>query len=114
MRLNMEKVKSKITIGNKLKQARLSIGLTQEQVSEKIGCAPRYIGQLESNQTMGSIPLILKLCNLYNVTLNDLYSDYLDIPAEKDLTKISGYFNLNNEHKSIVENSISFLNKLEN
>lgn len=32
-----------IKIGEKLKNARLSCGLTQEQVCEKIGCAPRYI-----------------------------------------------------------------------
>lgn len=34
---------NKIEIGEKLKKARLSCGLTQEQVCEKINCAPRYI-----------------------------------------------------------------------
>lgn len=102
-----------IEIGEKLKKARISNGLTQEQVCEKIDCATRYIGQLETNQTRGSIPIILSLCNLYKITPNDLYSDYLEINTD-DLSKIVGYSNLNDEHKSIVENTITFLNKLEN
>ena len=107
-------MKNIINIGEKLKQARISCNLTQEQASEKAGCASRYIGQLETNQSMGSIPLLLKLCNLYNITLNDLYCDYLKSDSNSEITKISGYFKLNDEHKRIIENNISFLNKLEN
>lgn len=104
-----------IEIGQKLKEARKSIGLTQEQVCEKLNCASRYIGQLETNQTKGSIPIIIALCNLYGISLNDLYSDYLKIDSTfQDLSKISGYFNLNDDYKSIVENNIAFLNKLQN
>ena len=104
-----------IKIGDKLKKARQSCGLTQEEVSEKIGCAPRYVGQLETNRATGSIPMILEFCTLYNITLNDLYCDYLPADCDsKDLTNFSGYFKLNDEHRSIIDNTIAFLNKLEN
>ena len=73
----MKHKNDKIEIGQKLKNARLSCGLTQEQVCEKIECASRYIGQIETNQTVGSISTILKLCSLYGITLNDIYADYL-------------------------------------
>lgn len=106
---------TKIEVGQKLKQARISCGFTQEDVCEKIGCATRYIGQLETNQTQSSISLILKLCSLYNITLNDLYSDYLNTNQPKeDLSQIAGYFSLNDEYRSIIQNSITFLNKLQN
>lgn len=106
---------NKIEIGEKLKNARLSCGLTQEQACEKIHCAPRYIGQLETNNTIGSISLILELCNLYSITLNDLYADYLDIESTtNDLSHIIGYFKLNSYNRSIIENNIAFLNKLQN
>ena len=106
-------MKNIINVGEKLKNARISCNLTQEEASEKAGCAPRYIGLLETNQSMGSIPLILKLCSIYGITPNDLYADYLDLESNTDLTKIIGYFKLNDEHKKIIENSISFMNKLE-
>lgn len=101
-------------IGQKLKEARKSCGFTQDEVSEKINCAPRYLGQLETNQTNGSIPIIIKLCSLYGITLDYLYSDYLKADNKLDgLSKIIGYFKLNDEHQSIIENNITFLNKLE-
>ena len=103
-----------IKIGKKLKQARISCGYTQEQVCEILECAPRYVGQLETNQTVGSISFIIDLCSLYKITLNDLYSDYIKQDNNLDLTKISGYFNLNEEYRSIIDNNISFLNKLQN
>lgn len=103
-----------IKIGEKLKNARQSCGLTQEQVCEKIDCAPRYIGQLETNQSKGSISLIIELCSLYGITLNDLYSDYLKVDnGINDLTNIAGYFNLDDEYRSIIDNNIAFLNKLQ-
>lgn len=34
---------NKIEIGEKLKSARQSCGLTQEQACEKLHCSPRYI-----------------------------------------------------------------------
>lgn len=103
-----------IEIGKKLQNARKSCGFTQEQVGEKIGCAPRYIGQIETNQTKSSIPIIIKLCSLYGITLDYLYSDYLDLDSiPYDLSSIVGYFKLNDEHKAIIENTIVFLNRLE-
>ena len=108
----MRHINKHVEIGEKLKNARLSCGLTQDEVSEQIDCAPRYIGQLETNRTTGSISVILELCNLYGITLNDLYSDYLN-EERNDITSISGFFKLNDDHKSIIINSISYMNKLE-
>ena len=67
----------KLTYGEKLKMARLSLGLTQEKVSEYLGLAPRYISDIERNKTKGSITTLIKLCNIYNITPNDLLSDYI-------------------------------------
>lgn len=112
----MKHTNKEIKIGDKLKNARISCGYTQEQVSEKIDCSPRYIGQLETNQSNGSISLIIELCTLYGITLNELYSDYLKpvVHDLKDTTNISGYFKLNEEYRCIVDNAITFLNTLQN
>lgn len=103
-----------IKIGNKLKQARLACGLTQEQVSEKLDCATRYIGQLEKDAANGSISTILALCTIYKITTNDLFSDYFASNDNTNFENIFGYQKLNMEHRRIVDNTIEFLNKLEN
>lgn len=114
----MKKVsKLDIKVGNILKNARIAAGLTQEQVAEKLDCSNRYIGQLETNRTIGSIDLIIELCNLYGVSLNDIYGDYLKFDFKEisqNFPGIVGYHQLNNEYRSIVDNTISYLNKLQN
>ena len=106
-----------IKVGQKLKNARLAAGFTQEQVAEKLDCSNRYIGQLETDRTLGSIDFILELSNLYNVTLNDIYSDYLKFDFDElkeNFPNIVGYYNLNDEFKSIIDNNIQYLNSLQN
>lgn len=116
--MNGEKMKRisslNIEVGEKLKNARLAAGYTQEQVAEIIDCSSRYISQLETNRTLGSIDSILKLCNLYKISLNDIYSDYFEFKFNeyKDTQNIIGYNALNDEYKSIVDNTIQYLNNL--
>ena len=57
-----------LKIGKKLKEARISNGYTQEQVAEIADCSSRYIAQLETDATSGSISLLIKLCKLYHIT----------------------------------------------
>lgn len=105
-----------IKIGKKLKTARISAGYTQEEVSEKLDYSTRYIGQLETNRTLGSIDLLIELCNLYNVTLNDIYSDYLKFDfdnSKENIPNIIGYYELTEEYRSIVDNNIQYLNNLQ-
>lgn len=102
-----------LNIGNKLKNARIASGLTQEEVAEKLNSSSRYLGQLETNRSFGSINLLIDLCNLYNITLNDLYSDYLKNPSKNGNSSIIGYNELNEEYRSIIDNNIQFLNNLQ-
>lgn len=105
----------KIKVGDKLQKARISNGYTQEQVAEIIGCSSRYIGQLETDTTSGSISLIINLCNLYHITLNDLYGEFIDIKTDlSNNLSFSGYIGLNDEYKSIIDININYLNKLQN
>ncbi len=112
------KNKFNIEVGSILQNARIAKNLTQEEVAEKVDCSSRYIGQLETNRTLGSIDLIIELCNLYGITLNDLYGIYLkaiNLSASKDkCPNIVGYNELSSEYRSIIDNNINFLNTLQN
>lgn len=112
------KNKFNIAVGSILQNARIAKNLTQEEVAEKVDCSSRYIGQLETNRTLGSIDLIIELCNLYDITLNDLYGIHLkaiNLSASKDkFPNIIGYNELSSEYRSIIDNNINFLNTLQN
>ena len=111
------KNKFNIEVGSILQNARIAKNLTQEEVAEKVDCSSRYIGQLETNRTLGSIDLIIELCNLYEISLNDIYGIYLkaiNLSASKDkCPNIVGYNELPSEYRSIIDNNISFLNTLQ-
>ena len=112
------KNKFNIEVGSILQNARIAKNLTQEEVAEKVDCSSRYIDQLETNRTLGSIDLIVELCNLYEISLNDIYGIYLkaiNLSASKDkCPNIVGYNELSSEYRSIIDNNISFLNTLQN
>lgn len=102
-----------INIGHILKSARISAGYTQEEAAEKVNCSNRYLGQLETDRTLGSISLIIDLCNLYKISLNDIYSEYLSTNFDYNVSSVKGYQTLSAEYRSIVDNTIQFLNKLQ-
>lgn len=75
--MNNKKSEQNVNYGQKLKKAREALGLTQEKVAEYLGLGPRYISDIERNKTKGSIDTLIKLCNIYNITPNDLLSEYI-------------------------------------
>lgn len=103
-----------LKVGKKLQKARLACGYTQEEVAEIINCSSRYIGQLETNKSFGSISLMIELCNIYNITLNDIYADFINIKNDSNNSSIIGYSALKDEYKQIIDNNIAFLNSLQN
>ncbi len=103
-----------IKYGQKLKIARESLGLTQEKVAEYLGLGPRYISDIERNKTKGSIDTLVKLCNIYNITPNDLLNEYIYFNIETTNIDLSGFYALNEEHQHIILDLIKFFNQQEN
>lgn len=100
-----------IKLGKKWKAVRQSLGLTQEMVSEKLDMGPRYVSDLERDITIGSIPVLIKLCNIYKITPTIILQDYLNI---KDDYKIPPEFldihKLSNRDKELV---LDLIRKME-
>lgn len=102
-----------INYGQKLKKARETIGLTQEKVAEYLGLGPRYISDIERNKTKGSIDTLIKLCNIYNISPNDLLSEYIYFDIDTTNIDLCGFYSLNKEHKNIILDLINFFNQQE-
>ena len=75
-------------IGTKIKNARMQANLTQEQVAEELNVSRQTISNWENEKTYPDIISIIKMSDLYQVSLDHLLkgeveqSDYLDYLEE--------------------------------
>jgi transcriptional regulator with XRE-family HTH domain len=74
------KLPSDIKIGERLKEARLSAGLSQRRLAEQLGIALRSYQYYETDRNYPAIPYLIMLADILNVS-----TDYLlgrsDSPA---------------------------------
>ena len=59
-------------IGNKIKEARNGVGLTQDQAAEKIMVSRQTISNWENGKTMPDIASVIKMSDLYHISLDEL------------------------------------------
>lgn len=82
--------------GKRIKRLRISTGLTQEQLAEKMNVTSTYIVKIENSQRTGSIEFSVELAYCFGVSL-----DYLLLGAEVE------------NKKQALQRVISFLSELE-
>lgn len=105
-------------IGNRLKQRRLQLGLTQQQVAEEIGAKKNTISNYECNISSPSEDVIVKLMDALKCDANYLYGDFLtsenDQPLDANEKKIiTAYRGFNDEGKEKVLDTISDMQQLD-
>lgn len=62
-------------IGSRLKKARIEMGLTQERVAEEIGVSRQSVSNWENNRSYPDIVSVIKLSDLYSVSLDELLKE---------------------------------------
>ena len=63
-----------IKIGKFIAECRKIQNLTQSQLAEKLGITDRAISKWENGRAMPDSSLMLDLCNILNISVNDLLS----------------------------------------
>jgi len=58
---------------NKVKIARVQVGLTQQQLAEKIGVTRQTISLIEKGKYNPTIKLCLDICYVVNKTLDEVF-----------------------------------------
>lgn len=73
-------------IGNKIKEARNGAELTQDQAAEKIMVSRQTISNWETGKTMPDIASVIKMSDLYHISLDELLKGDQDMmkKIEKD------------------------------
>lgn len=65
-------------VGDALQARRKAIGLTQEQMAEKIGISQNFYARIEAGTSGMSIETLMSICSVLLITPNDIL-----IPGEK-------------------------------
>ena len=65
---------NQIKIGKFIAQRRKNAGLTQMQLAEKLGITDRAVSKWENGKAMPDSSIMLELCDLLKITVNDLLS----------------------------------------
>lgn len=101
-----------IKIGKNLQKLRRSHGYTQERLAELIDCSARYISDIEQDKSKPSYENLVKICNVYKIGLDDIFSEYLKITENKALKySLSGFETLEQNNKDTIEHLIMYFNQ---
>ncbi len=97
-------------IGKKIKEARNNKNYTQEYVAEKIDKSPDIVRNIENGRSVGSVETLLNICNLLDITLDDVFYDLLQNKSEVLDEKIYKNFqDLTLKEKEMINMLISYL-----
>ncbi len=100
-----------IKIGKNLKMIRKSNGYTQERLAENIDVSVRYISDIEQDRSMPSYEVLIRICNIFKVSLDQIFSEYLKIKRNKSLEySIAGYEKLSKQNKRTIDHLITYFN----
>ena len=95
---------STIKIGKKIQAIRKSYGYTQEMLAEIIEVSVRYISEIEQDRAKPSYEVLVKICNLFNVSMDQIFSENIEY-------SLSGFDKLSKKDKNTIENLIMYFNK---
>ncbi len=108
----IKKVDALQILGNNIKTIRLSRGMTQEQMAEKLDRSINFVSLIELGKSGMSVPTIIDICNILDVDVSCIFKGLLDYKLkEKDKNIIDNINFLSNEDKEIVENLVKHLIK---
>ena len=112
---------NKKNIAKNLKTARRQRGLTQAQVAERTGVSTAHISHAEIGFGTISLPLLLEMCKLMNVTPNDILAgEYIpdnysyEASALHETGKYDkgmSYKNINPEDRPVLDCMYEFMKK---
>ena len=67
-----------IALGQRIRQERLKLNLTQEKLAEDVGLSTTYIGQVERGERSLTLGKLVLIVNRFGVTVDYLLSDSVE------------------------------------
>ena len=79
-------------IGEKIIKLRTVAGISQEQLAEKIQVSRQSVSKWEMDQALPQIDKVLQLCELFNISTDELLCDKIELPETYSERKGNKYF----------------------
>ena len=99
-------------LGGNILKLRKKSGLSHEQLGEKYDLSLRYISDIEQDRAKPSYEVLIKICNIFEISLDQIFSQYLSITGNKMLEyPLVGYDKLSGEDKKTIDHLIMYFNK---
>lgn len=70
-------------ISNNLRKLREKRGIKQKFIAEQLGISPNYYSQIENGHRPPQVEHLLKLRNIFNVSLDDIFFNHEIANCEK-------------------------------
>jgi transcriptional regulator with XRE-family HTH domain len=98
-----------VSHGQKIRQFRETLGLTQMEVCERTGVSRSYLSQIETGVRPGSLKVVSTLAEILNVPVGEIF-DFGEIGAE-EATLLEAFGELSSEDRKAVLRHATALNK---
>lgn len=96
--------------GKILREFRDKAGLTQEQLSEKLGISLKYISRIENGNNGIKTQTLIKYMNILGITPNTIYKEFLTHPQISENIELSEKVNsLSDEKKKFISSIVDLL-----
>ena len=106
------KEEGSVKIEKTIQEIRKSNGYTLEKLAETVEVSVRHISDIEQDRVKPSYEILIRICNLFGIGMNQIFSKHLKVKENKTLEyKLAGYDRLDKKDKETIENSIMYFNK---
>lgn len=76
-----------MTLGEKIVKLRIAAGLSQEQLAERMSVSRQSVSKWEMNQALPQIDKVLQLCELFDISSDELLRETISINTAKEEKK---------------------------
>ncbi len=101
-----------LSMGNRIREERLKLNLTQEQLAEKVHVSSAYIGQIERGERSVSLDVLLEIVNALGVTVDYLLADSYTGKYNESVVAYSLFRLLENRDPRDVDTAFAVINSL--
>lgn len=101
----------KVLLGKKLKQIRISRGISQEQLSEMIYLSPRQMSIIETGNSYPSLDTFIRIAEKLEFDINDFFNVNIKAQDETRQKVIEQIKTLDKKHLNLVSDIISAIEK---
>ena len=76
---------TKELLGARIKELRKAKGLSQEELSEKVGIDSKHLSRIEVGKSYPSLDTLERIANALNIEIKDLF-EFMHLSRNRDLT----------------------------